>query len=108
MDQIHFQLNESGLYPKFKPHLLPVQPPTERETRAVFRELRLIILVAREELDDMPSQAKPSQAKILNGGAETCAKRKSWSPCLSAIPAFDRVAILYNRQLNSNRGTCLR
>jgi len=25
-----------------------------------------------------------------------------------AIPTFDRVAGLYNRHLNSNRGTCLR
>jgi len=54
-----------------------------------------------------PSQAKPSQAKVLTG-AETCAKRKSTSPCLLAIPAFDRVAGLNNRHLNSNRGICLR
>ena len=40
---------------------------------------------------------KPSQAK-----------RKSTSPCLLAIPAFDRIAGLYNRHLNSNRGICLR
>ena len=41
------------------------------------------------------SQAKPSQAKVLTGGAETCAKRKLMSPCLLAIPAFDRIAGLY-------------
>jgi len=41
-------------------------------------------------------------------GAETCAQRKSPSPCLLAIPAFDRIAGLYNRHLNSNRGICLR
>jgi hypothetical protein len=35
-------------------------------------------------------QAKPSQS--VNWGAETCAKRKSTSPCLLAIPAFDRIA----------------
>jgi hypothetical protein len=53
------------------------------------------------------SQAKPSQAKPNQGsnwGAETCAKRKSTSPCLLAIPAFDRKAGLNNRHLNSNRG----
>jgi hypothetical protein len=51
--------------------------------------------------------AKPSQAKPKFWlGAETCAKRKSTSPCLLAIPAFDRIAGLYNRHLNSNRGIC--
>jgi hypothetical protein len=29
-------------------------------------------------------------------------------PCLLAIPVFDRIAGLYNRHLNSNRGICLR
>ena len=43
------------------------------------------------------SQAKPSQAKSSNWGAETCEKRKSTSPCLLAIPAFDRKAGLNNR-----------
>jgi len=33
--------------------------------------------------------------------------RKSTSPCVLAIPAFDRIAGLYNRPLNSNRGICL-
>jgi hypothetical protein len=51
MDQIHFQVNEGGCYPKFKPHLLPAQPPTELGMRAVFGELRLIILMPREESD---------------------------------------------------------
>jgi len=41
-------------------------------------------------------------------GAETCARRKSTSPCLLAIPVFDRIAGLSNRHLNSNRGICLR
>ena len=41
------------------------------------------------------SQAKPSQAKVLTGGAETCAKRKLMSPCLLAIPAFDRIATFH-------------
>jgi len=53
------------------------------------------------------SQSKPSQAKVLTG-AETCAKRKSTSLCLLAIPAFDRKAGLKNRHLISNRGICLR
>ena len=56
-----------------------------------------------------PSQAKPSQAKpsqSVKWGAETCAKRKSMSPCVLAIPAFDRIAGLSNRHLNSNRGIC--
>jgi hypothetical protein len=50
--------------------------------------------------------AKPSQS--CNWGAETCAKRKSTSPCLFAIPAFDRMDWIYNIHLNSNRGICLR
>ena len=53
-------------------------------------------------------QAKPSQAKVLTGGAETCAKRKSTSPSLLAISAFDRIAGHSNRQLNCNRELCLR
>jgi hypothetical protein len=40
---------------------------------------------------------KPSQS--VNWGEETCAKRNSTSPCLLAIPAFDRIAGLYNRHL---------
>ena len=50
------------------------------------------------------SQAKQSQAKFLTG-AETCAKRKLMSPCLLDIPAFDRIAGLYDRHLNYNRVT---
>ena len=34
-------------------------------------------------------------------------KGKSMSPCLLAIPAFDHIARLCNRHLNSNRGICL-
>jgi len=51
------------------------------------------------------SQAKRSQSAI---GGRRRAKRQSTSPCLLAIPAFDRVAGLYNRHLNSNSGMCLR
>ena len=43
-------------------------------------------------------QAKPSQS--VNRGTSTCAKRNSTSPCLLVIPAFDRIAGLYNRHLN--------
>jgi len=35
---------------------------------------------------------------------ETCADCKSTSPCLLTIHAFDRIAVLFNRNLNSNRG----
>ena len=48
--------------------------------------------------------AKPSQS--ANWGAETCAKRKSTSPCMLAISAFDHIAALYNIHLKSNRGIC--
>ena len=51
--------------------------------------------------------SQPSQAKVLTG-EETCAKRKSTSPCLLAIPSFDLIAGLNNRHLNYNRGICLR
>ena len=50
---------------------------------------------------------KPSQEKVLTGAAN-CAKHKSTSPCLIAIPAFDRIARLSNRQLTSSRGISLR
>ena len=50
------------------------------------------------------SQAKPSQSS--NWEAKTYAERKSTSPCLLAIPAFDSTAGLYNRHFNSNRGIC--
>jgi len=36
-----------------------------------------------------PSQAKTSQAKVLTGDGDL---RNSTSPCLLAIPAFDRIA----------------
>ena len=46
--------------------------------------------------------------QISNWGVETCTELKSTSSCLLAIPAFDRIAGLYNRHLNSNREICLR
>jgi len=52
------------------------------------------------------SASKPRLSS--NWGTETCGKGESPPPCLLAIPAFDRVAGLYNRHLNSNRGICLR
>jgi len=45
--------------------------------------------------------SKPSQS---SNRAENCAT----SPCLLAIPAFDRLAGFYNRYLNSRRAICLR
>jgi hypothetical protein len=44
--------------------------------------------------------AKRSQS--VNWGAENCAKRKLTSPCLLAIPAFDRIAGLCNKHLICN------
>jgi hypothetical protein len=52
------------------------------------------------------SQAKQSQSS--NWVAETCTKHNSTSPCLLDIPAFDRIAGLYNSQFNCNRWICLR
>jgi len=51
-------------------------------------------------------QAKPSQSANWEG-ADICAKSNSTSPCLLGIPAFYRIAGLYNRHPNSNRGICL-
>jgi len=48
-----------------------------------------------------------SQAKVLTGGWRLVL-RASQRPRLLAIPAFDRIAGLSNRHLNSNRGICLR
>ena len=55
--------------------------------------------------DGAPPHFSSSQSS--NWRAETCTKRKSTSPCLLAIPAFDRKAGLNDRHLNSNRGICL-
>ena len=49
-----------------------------------------------------PSQAKPSQAKVLTGGGDL--REAQVDVHLSAISAFDRTAGLSNRHLNSNRG----
>jgi hypothetical protein len=46
---------------------------------------------------------QPSQAKVLTGGRRL-AQSASRRPRLLTIPAFDRIAGLYNRHLNSNRG----
>ena len=43
-----------------------------------------------------------SQAKVLTGERKL-AQSTSRRPRLLAIPAFDRIAGLYNRHLNSNR-----
>ena len=49
--------------------------------------------------------SKPSQS--VNRGTETCANRKSSSPCLLAIPAFDRIIGLSKRHLHCNGGIYL-
>ena len=55
-----------------------------------------------------PNQAKPSQSVNWGRRLAPSAKRKSASPCLLAIPAFDRIAGLNNRYLDHNKGICLR
>jgi hypothetical protein len=50
--------------------------------------------------------SKPSQAKVLTGGGDLRFAQVD-VPRLLAIPAFGRVAGLFNRHLNSNRGICL-
>jgi hypothetical protein len=45
--------------------------------------------------------AKPSQAEVLTDGGDF--RKAQVDVPLSAIPAFDRIAGLYNRHLNSNR-----
>jgi hypothetical protein len=49
----------------------------------------------------------PSQAEVLTGDGDL-REALSTSPCLLAIPAFDRIAGSYNRHLNSYRGICFR
>jgi hypothetical protein len=50
-----------------------------------------------------PREAKPSQAKVLTG-RRRLARNASRRPRLLAIPAFDCIAGLYKRHLNSNKG----
>jgi len=52
-----------------------------------------------------PSQVKPSQAKVLTGGGDL-REAQATSPCLLAIPAYNRIAGLNNRHLSSNGGIC--
>jgi hypothetical protein len=49
--------------------------------------------------------SQPSHSS--NWRAETCVSRKSTSPCLLGILAFDPKGGLNNRHLKSNRGICL-
>jgi hypothetical protein len=74
-----------------------------RQAMYVLRRVRATTVAVEKQ---WVLHVKPSQS--ANWGAQTCAKRKSTSPCLLAIPAFDRIAGLYNRHLNSNRGIHLR
>ena len=48
----------------------------------------------------------PCQAKVLTGDRDL-REDKLTSPCLLAIPAFDRIAGLYNRHITSNWVICL-
>jgi len=60
--------------------------------------------MSRKEITDFTREVNKPKFEL---GAETWAKRKSTSPCLLAITAFDRIAGLYDRHLNYNRGICL-
>jgi len=60
------------------------------------------------ERAELYSYSASNRSQLSNWGTLTCASRKSPSSCLLTIPAFDQVAGLYNRHLNSNRGICLR
>jgi hypothetical protein len=51
------------------------------------------------------SLAMPSQSKVLTGGGDV--REAQFDVLLSAVPAYDRIAGLFNRHLNSNRGICL-
>ena len=53
------------------------------------------------------SQAKPSQAKVITGVGDL-RKAQVDVPLSVSHTAFDHIAGLYNRHLNSNRGICLR
>ena len=64
----------------------------------------LDLAVAARNRNEDNKNTKPSQS--VNWEAEICAKRKSTSPSLLAIPAFDPIAGLSNRFLNSNRVIC--
>jgi hypothetical protein len=93
-------------------HLLPLSaqytaPCTEPSNGLHQSRRRLSVTCLSKRLFEVhSSQAKASQS--VNWGAQTYSKRKSTSPCVLAIPAFDRLAGFDNRHLNSNGGICLR
>jgi len=72
---------------------------TSTLSRSFYFSLSLVTALAKRPFS---GQAEPSQS--VNWGAETCVKHKSTCPCLLAIPAFARIAGVYQRHLNSNRG----
>jgi len=51
---------------------------------------------------DNTGSSQANQAKVLTGGGDL--RFAQVDVPLSAIPAFDRIAGLYDRHLNSNRG----
>jgi len=86
--------------------LLPLPVPQSTHTDPVYSSLTTTAnhsLTPSFSVYYHEQRKQPSQAKVFTG-AETCAKRKSTSPHLLAIPAFDRIARLSNRHLNSNMG----
>jgi len=73
-------------------------PSTRLRGRAVGRRFFHLGVL----LTDTPFRTNEfcsKQSQSVNWGAESCVKRKSTSPCLSAIPVFDRIAGLSNRYL---------
>jgi hypothetical protein len=60
---------------------------------------------AKNSTHNNPTNKPTKQNQSYKWGAETCAKGKSTSPYLLAIPAFDRKAGLNNRHVNSREYT---
>jgi hypothetical protein len=63
----------------------------------------LLCLDASDKVLLLIDALRPSQTKVLTGGGDL-REALVYVPCLLAIPAFDRVAGLNNRHLNSNKG----
>jgi hypothetical protein len=83
---------------------------TRRRNRAAGRQSCYVDVVLQSFLLDVPlanysfwTAIRLHSEDQLLIGAVTCVKCKSTSPCLLAIPAFDRIARLSNRHLNSKR-----
>ena len=81
--------------------------PSSRENFLLLDASELAVLLMSCPFVGSVESVIKSQAKILNGGGVMW-ERNSRPPCLLVVPAFDCIAGLYNRHLNSNRGICLR